>query len=66
MQPLNTFMAFDKSTATDILFHLACGLFSSLIFAIDVLIQTGIADGVPYVAVFAGLRGLSGSPCPGG
>ena len=44
-------MHFEKSTTNDNVFHLACGLFSSLIFTIDILTSAGIADGVPYVTV---------------
>lgn len=51
MHRSKTFLHFEKSTTIDYLFHLACGLFSSVIFAIDIFTRAGIADGVPYVTI---------------
>ena len=51
MRSSGTFLHFERSTKTGYLFHFACGLFSAVIFAIDILVPTGIADGIPYVAL---------------
>jgi hypothetical protein len=51
MNNSHRFLQIEKAGATDYLFQLACGLFSSVIFAIDIFSPTGIGDGVPYVTV---------------
>lgn len=51
MHTSRSFLHFEKSTRKDYLFHLACGFFSSIFFAIDILSPTGLADGIPYITL---------------
>lgn len=44
-------MHFERSTKTEYLFHITCGVFSIFIFAIDLLTPTEIAGGIPYVTL---------------
>ena len=51
MKNIPEFLSLKKSEPADNLFHVLCGIVSSLIFAIDLYTPQGIADGVPYITV---------------
>jgi hypothetical protein len=51
MKNIPKFLTLKKSEPADNLFHVLCGVVSTLIFIIDLNTPQGIADGVPYITV---------------
>lgn len=51
MKTIPKFLTLKTSEPADNLFHVLCGIVSSLIFIIDLNTPQGIADGVPYITV---------------